>query len=210
MTTFEIEIIGKGGHAAYPHLCSDVIVTASHIITQLQTIASRLTDPMDPVVVSIGAIHAGETHNVLSNRCKMLGTTRALRLETHEHVKKMITRLAESTASGFGVAAKVAYVDSYPPLVNDVAAAKLVQSVAGEVVGSQNVLAEPAPTLGAEDFAFYAQAVPSTMWLLGLRPPNSVDYAKLHQPNFDFPDSVIPTAVAMHCRIAQRFLATGL
>ncbi len=145
MTALEIELVGKGTHAAYPHLGSDVIVTASHIVTQLQTIVSRLTDPMEPVLMSISAIHAGETHNVLSDRCNMLGTIRALRQETHDRAREYVTRLAESTASALGVLAKVTFVDSYPVLTNDMAAAKLVRSVAEDVVGPENVIAEPAP-----------------------------------------------------------------
>jgi amidohydrolase len=207
MTAFEIELDGKGTHAAYPHLGSDVIVTAAHIVTQLQTIASRLTDPMDPVVVSISAIRAGETHNVLSDRCRMLGTTRALLPATHDAVKSHLARLVESTAAAFGVGSRLKFVESYPPLVNDPLAAGLVRRVAEQVVGVEKVATEPAPTMGAEDFAYVAQVVPSAMWLLGLRPPDQAECPKLHQPDFDFRDDVIPTAVAMHCRIAQQFLA---
>ncbi|MFQ5590687.1 MAG: M20 family metallopeptidase [Phycisphaerae bacterium] len=210
MSAFEIELSGQGTHAAYPHQGSDVIVTASHIVTQLQTIASRLTDPMEPVVVSVSAIHAGETHNVLADRCKMLGTARALRQETHDEVGGLITKLVEATAAAFGVGARVSYLESYPALVNDAAATNLVQAAARDVVGDCKLSTVPAPTMGAEDFAYYAQAVPSTMWLMGLRPPGCDDCPKLHQASFDFRDEVIPAAVAMHCRIVQRFLGEGL
>ncbi|MHC4697114.1 MAG: M20 metallopeptidase family protein [Planctomycetota bacterium] len=209
MTAFEIELTGKGTHAAYPHLGTDLILTASHIVTQLQAIVSRFTDPVDPVVVSISAIHAGETHNVLPDRCRMLGTTRALQQETHDSAKESIKRLAESTARDFGVTANIAFVESYPALVNDAAAAKLVDAVARDVVGPDRMLPEPVPTMGAEDFAFYAQRVPSAMWFLGLTPRGCDDYPKLHRPDFDFRDEVIPIAVAMHCGIARRFLAEG-
>jgi len=209
MTSFDIRLAGRQTHAAYPHMGTDVILTASHIVTQLQAIASRFTDPMDSVVVSICSIHAGETHNTLPDDCRMVGTMRALRQSTHDTAMRHIGEIVESTAQRFEVKGTITPIASVPPLVNDARAAQLVQSVARDVVGEANVLTDPSPSMGSEDFACFAQRAPSAMWLLGMRPPDRSDYPHLHHADFDFRDDVIATAVTMHCRIAHRFLTRG-
>lgn len=207
---FVIELSGKGTHAAYPHNGTDVILTASHIVTALQAIVARTTNPIEPVVVSIGAIHAGEAHNVLPDRCRMLGTARTLNPLTRAGVKDAIWRTVESIAMAFGVRAEVRYTESYPPLINDARAARIVADVGRELLGSDNVNINPPPTLGGEDFAFYADVIPVAMWRLGLRPLDRDDYPKLHHPHFDFCDEAIPIAVHLHCHVAQQFLERGL
>jgi amidohydrolase len=209
MTSFEVELTGRGTHAAYPHLGADLILTASHIVTQLQAIASRLTDPMDSALVSIGAIHAGETHNTLPETCRMLGTLRAFTQSTHDDAWQRIQAMVESTAERFGAEGKVTSVTHAPPLVNDPQAARLVQSVAREVVGDTNLIPDACPSMGSEDFACFAQRAPSAMWFLGMRPPGCDDYPNVHHPRFDFCDDVMATAVAMHCGVAHGFLTSG-
>ena len=99
---------------------------------------------------------------------------------------------------------------AYLAMVNHAWASEVVERAAGMIVGASRVDAHPAPTMGAEDFAFFTRAVPGALWRLGLCPPGRADVPKLHQPDFDFPDSAIPIGVAMHCTIAQDVLSTGL
>ncbi|MCH8253315.1 MAG: amidohydrolase [Planctomycetes bacterium] len=209
-TAFEIVLHGKGTHAAYPHKGTDLILTASHLVTALQAEASRHTAPIDPVVVSISAIHAGETHNVLPDRCRMLGTTRALDEKTHLEVKGRIEHCVHSIASVFGARAELTWLETYPALVNDPSAAALVAGVGDERLGTAQVDRNPAPGLGAEDFSFIARCVPSAMWRLGLCPPGRDEMPTLHNPEFDFTDAAIPIGVGMHCLVAERFLSEGL
>jgi amidohydrolase len=209
-TDFEIELRGSGAHAAFPHQGTETILASAQFIAKIQAIASRFSDPTQPVVVSICAVHAGETYNTLPGQCRMLGTARSLDPETHNQTTARIERILKSTAAEFGTTAEINFAESYPPLINHSAAAALVRKEAGELLGTENVDANPAPTMGAEDFAFYARKVPSAMWCLGLCPPDRVDYPRLHQPDFDFEDAAIPLGVELHCRIARRFLVDGL
>ncbi len=207
---FHIELVGRGAHAAFPHQGTDVILAASHLVTKLQSVASRLTDPVQPVVVSVCAIHAGDAFNVLPDRCTLVGTTRGLSQEVHDRATGHIRDLTGSTAAEFGLTAEVKVVKPYPSLVNDPAAAKLVRDAGCEMLGPKRANTPPAPTLGAEDFAFFARAVPSAFWLLGLGPPEGGAFPRLHQPTYDFPDAAIPIGVEMHCRVTRRFLVDGL
>lgn len=209
-TAFSVQLTGRSSHAAYPHQGRDIIVAAAHLVTKLQTIAARFADPVDPVVVSICAVQAGDTYNVLPATCRLLGTIRALRQETHDAVIARLERFISSAASDFDATADIAYLDSYPTLVNDPGAAGLVQRVASRLAGADNVIDAPPPTMGGEDFAFFARAVPAAFWRLGLRPAGVDSFPKLHQPDFDFPDEAIPAGVEMHCEIARAFLETGL
>lgn len=208
-SAWKLELKGTGTHAAYPHFGKDVILTAAEIVTRLQRVVARLTDPVDLAVVSVTSIHAGDAYNVLPERLTMLGTIRGLRQETHDAVADHVRRLIDTTASGAEVDVSFEFVDAYPALVNHPLAAHLAQRIGFDMFGDENVVTNPPPSLGAEDFAYYAREVPSAMWRLGLRPPDRDRYPMLHQPDFDFGDQAVPLGVEMHCRIAHRFLTEG-
>ncbi len=205
-TAFEVTIRGTGAHAAFPHQGTDVVLAAAHAVTALQSISSRW-DPLDPVVVSICQVEAGHTHNVLPESCRMQGTTRALRQATHEQVNERVRRIIETTAHMFGCRASVEFIAGYPALVNDPVCAELVARVAAELFGPDAVNTNPAPVMGAEDFAFFARQVPSAWFRIGLRDPNQPTCPALHSPQFDFADAAIPIGVRMLCEVAQRFFA---
>ena len=136
----------------------------------------------------------------------MRGTLRGLKQSTHDDAWRHIRHIVESTGPRFGVTGKVTAVACAPPLVNDPRAARLVQAAAREVVGEANLITDPCPSMGSEDFACFAQRTPAAMWFLGMHPPGGDDYPDLHHADFDFPDDVISTAVSLHCRVAHEFL----
>ncbi len=208
-TQIRIDITGLGGHAAYPHTGVDVVLAASHLITRLQAIVSRMTDPVDPAVVSICAVHAGEAFNVLPGACQLRGTVRALNQQTHDTVVEKLKAFVASSAADLGATAEMTIVESYPVLVNDVAATKLAAGAALEMLGAGNVDLDPPPSMGGEDFSFFAREVPAAFWRLGVCPASCEDYPKLHQPTYDFPDAAIAIGTELHCRIAESFLSRG-
>ena len=205
---FEITITGRGAHAAYPHEGSDVILAAAHLITMLQDVRSRFVDPMDPAVVSVCQVTAGDTHNTLPETCRLKGTIRALRQGTHATVRSMVEQIVRTVPELFKTRAEFALLEPYPALVNDAACVELVAEAASEVLGSENVDRAAAPGMGAEDFAFFAQAVPSAWCQLGLRPAGVAEMAPLHNPRFDFTDAAVPLGVRLHCALAHRFLTS--
>jgi amidohydrolase len=203
---FGIMVRGQGGHGAYPHRTIDPIVISAHVITALQTIVARTVDPLDSAVVSIGRIAAGAVGNVIPAECVMAGTMRYLRPETGQRMCEQVRRIAEQTAQAHGGQAEVTIELGYPPLVNDLKMAELVESVACGLLGQENVVTTEPPSLGVEDFAYYAQRVPAAMFRLGQRLPHVESAPHLHSPHFDFNDLSLPIGIGMFCEMVRRFL----
>ncbi len=167
---FDIELRGVGSHAAFPHLGRDPVLAAAALVTGLQQLASRNTDPLDSLVVSVTQIHAGTTHNIIPGTATISGTVRTLTPGTHEMVQTRLREIATSIAIAHGCDAVVNYKLTYPVTRNDEAAVEIVMDTARTALGKDAALVQPTPVMGAEDFAFYCQEVPSCFFFLGLRP----------------------------------------
>ena len=204
-TSIEIIVRGQGAHGAYPHRGVDPILISAHIITALQSIVSRTLDPLDSGVVSIGRINAGSACNIIPHECTMSGTLRFLHTEVGEQIRQRVQRIVENTASAHGAEATVEFGAGYPPIYNDARITGLVEDAAHVVVGNDHLRTGLKPSLGVEDFGFYAQRVPSSMFRLGLRPKDKDTYPGLHSPTFDFNDDAIGVGIRMFCEIAERY-----
>ncbi len=200
---FVVHIKGKGAHAAQPNAGIDPIVIAAHIITALQTIASRSVNPVDSVVVTVGQVIAGVAHNVIPDSAKLSGTLRALNDATNELGKRKIGEISENVAAAFGGSASVEWIGAYPVTFNDPTLTDEFRQVASRVLGSDFVHEEAHPTMGGEDFSFYGREVPASFFFLGLLPDGRESYPNLHSPEFDFNDHAIPTGVRLMCELAQ-------
>ncbi len=201
-----ITIHGRGAHAAYPHRGVDPIVAASHVVSALQTLTSRETNPLDALVVTVARLSAGSAKNVIPQTAELEGTIRALSPAVRDRALERFRQMVEATASAFGARAEIEFGRGYPVLHNEVRSSALVREAADATIGSDAMVVDVPPSMGAEDFAFYLERIPGAMWRLGLGRGCSEDRPGLHQPHFDFPDEVVPTAVRMHCEIARRCL----
>ncbi len=199
---FTITIQGTQAHAAYPHLSNDPIVAASHIVTAAQTIVSRSTGPTDSVVVSITTFHAGTAFNIIPAAAILQGTVRTLSAESRSATKSRLSELAQSTAKALGCTAQIDWITGYPVTQNDPGQTDKVFQIAQSSVNCQDTQLVPDATLGGEDFAFYAQLVPSCFFFLGLAKDPNTPFPGLHTPNFDFNDQSIPLGIEMMCRLA--------
>jgi len=201
---FVMTVRGTQAHAAYPHLGHDPIVGASHVITALQTLASRRVSPLDSIVVTVGAIHGGTVNNIIPESVQLVGTVRTLRPETRELAKKELFNLAEQTAAAHRCRAEIDWHVGYPVTNNDPAEFERVRATAIDAFGEGRFHLVEEPTMGGEDFSFYGQHVPACFALVGLCPsaedPASVP--QLHQPEFDFNDDAIPVGVELLVRLA--------
>lgn len=205
---FEIEFTGRGGHAAYPHKSTDVLLAVAQFVANAQAIRTRFIDPIKPIVISFTQIHGGFTHNVLPESCHVKGTIRALDSQAHHAAKELLHQFLQATVSTFAIQADIQFVEDYPVLINDADCAALVADVANETVGADKVITQSPPGMGGEDFAFYAQHVPSAMYRLGLRPKGTLEYPNLHNPHFNFNDDAIATGAIMHSAIAHKYQQT--
>ena len=191
----DITIKGKGGHGAYPHTTIDPIVIAAKLILDLQTIASREVKPIEPLVVTVGAIQAGTKHNVISDECKLQLTVRSYKPEIREQILDAIRRKANAAAASAGAPEpEVTISDGTPALSNDEKLAARLNPVIRKVIGKDNV-EESEPSMGGEDFGAYGRAgVPILMMSVGSVSPERLEKYKesggapsLHSPQF-YPD----------------------
>ncbi len=203
-TVFDIEISGIGSHAASPHLGTDPLLTGTSIVQSLQRIVSRNVDPITPLVLSVTQIHAGTTHNIIPNVCKLQGTIRSLDIGLIEDAKSQLEKIIELHAKSHNCQATVDWTMEYPATKNDPALVDLFHEQARVTLGEQNVCPISDPIMGGEDFAYYGQVVPACFFALGLLPADQEVMPTLHQSDFDFNDDAIATGVAMFCALALR------
>ncbi len=202
-----IRIRGRGGHGAYPHRCIDPVVVAAHVITALQTIVSRTVPPLDCAVVTVAQVNGGSASNIIPPECFMRGTVRYYKQEVGELIRQRVHEIAGHTARAHGAEAEVFIREGYPPLYNDERVFELICASARAVLGPERLTIGQDPSMGAEDFGFYAQKVPAAMFRLGVRPPEMDAYPGLHHPRFNFNDASLPAGIAMFCELTRRFLS---
>ncbi len=199
---FQIVIEGQGAHAAFPHQGLDPVPIAAQIILALQTIASRQTDPLDAVVVTVAQVHGGSADNIISAQIELRGTLRSLLSTTRTAAMTRIEQIAKGIASAHGARAQVTITKGTPVLANDADATRFGQQIA-ELASLTAV--DMDPVMGGEDFAFYAERIPAAFFALGVRPADRETYPALHQSDYDFPDAAIASGVALHVQLARLF-----
>ena len=199
---FTLTVTGKGGHAAYPHLCVDPILASSAVVQALQSIAARRASPLDSVVVTVGSIHGGHAENVIPNEVVMSGTIRTLRAETRAMAEREFRRIVEGVSASYGATARIEWRVGYPVTENHPEPTERFRAIAREALGPENLIEREHPTMGGEDFAFYGKRVPACFFFLGLRPEGRESFPNLHTPEFDFNDEALPIGVELFCRLA--------
>jgi hippurate hydrolase len=207
---FEIALVGRGAHAAMPHLGDDPTVAAAAVVMALQTVASRNVDPLDAAVVSVTQMQGGDTWNVIPDRTVLRGTARSLKAEVRDRVEAGIRRIADGVARAHGCRAEVRYERRYPPTVNDVGESERAALAAAEIVGADNVLRDLPPTMGAEDFAYRLEQKPGCyVWIgNGLTSDDPIDGGGgLHHPRYDFNDRILAIGASYWARLTERVLA---
>ncbi len=191
-----ITIKGKGGHAASPHLCTDPILIASHLIIALQQVVSRNNDPHNPTVLSITSFKGGETTNVIPNEVKLKGTFRAMdetwRFKAHDLIRKMATDLVHSMGGEIDLLIDV----GYPSVYNNEALNEITKEKAVAFIGESNV-EETEKRMGAEDFGYYSQQIPGCFFRLGVMNKEKGITSGVHTPTFNIDESAIEIGMGM-------------
>jgi len=209
---FRIVIRGKGSHAALPHNGIDPVPVACQMVQAFQTIITRNRRPVDPGVISVTMIHAGEATNVVPDSCELQGTVRTFTFELLDLIEQRMKAVAEHTCAAFGATCEFEFTRNYPPTINHVKETEFARRVLGSVVGAQNVL-EFEPTMGAEDFSFFLQAKPGCYFMIGngdgthREGGHGLGPCMLHNPSYDFNDELIPLGATAWVRLAEEWLA---
>jgi hippurate hydrolase len=199
---FTVTIRGQGGHAAYPHACTDPIAIGAQVVAALQTLVSRRTNPLDSVVCTVGSFHAGHASNVIPDTATLVGTIRTLKDATRAMAEREFRRIVEGVASAMGAKAEIAWETGYPVTENHPGATDRFRAIARAALGAERVIEREHPTMGGEDFSYYGRHTPACFFFLGLRPPTMERYPNLHTPEFDFNDDALPVAIELMCRLA--------
>lgn len=194
----EINITGKGGHAARPHACTDPIVIASHLVQAFQTVVSRDTDPVEGAVVSVTTIEAGDTNNVIPQTAKMTGTVRTLKPEIRDLVERRLGEICANFGPAFNAEIEYVYQRLYPVTVNHEEETGFAASVARQIAGDDKVMDNVPPVMGGEDFSFMLEARPGAFIFVG-----QGDTAGLHHPEYDFNDEIIPIGCSYWAKLVE-------
>jgi amidohydrolase len=199
---FKLTIKGKQGHGAYPHDTIDPIACGAQLVTALQTIVSREVSPVAPVVVSVTTFHAGTAMNIIPQQAELTGTVRALDPKVRATMEERMRRIIAGVCAAMRCEYEFMYHNGTPVTVNDVDITELVRQVGYDLLGNENVMELPEPTMGAEDFAYYLERKPGMMFRLGTGCPYL-----LHTPKYDFGDSPLETGILMFVGCALRYLS---
>jgi len=205
---FQVTVHGTGGHAASPELCVDPVAIGAQIVTALQTLVSRETDPMATVVVTVGMFRGGEAFNVIPDTVTFGGTVRAFDPELLDRTNRRLGEIATGIAGAMGGRAEVTIPRGYPPTVNDHAMAELVRKAAIEAIGEENVL--PAnPKMGGEDFSHFLRNRPGAYFNVGSRnEERGITYGH-HHPRFDIEEESLGTGMLVMASSVLRYLQGG-
>ena len=199
---FEIHIKGLGGHAALPHKTVDPVFVAAQMLSALQVIAARKTNPLDSIVLSTTCIQAGDIFNVIPESATLKGTVRTLSAATRDFAQEQMTVICDHIAKAFGASAQVDYKRMYPVTINDEVASEYARQAAIAAVGDDNVLF-PDVIMGGEDFSYMLEQVSGCMVYIG----NGDSYG-WHHPRFDFCDEAIEYGVKWFIHLAQQRLTS--
>ncbi len=203
-SSFRLEIQGKGGHGAYPHIAKDPIVTAAQIINAAQTIVSRGTGPMSSAVVSFCTVSGGNTCNVIPETTHLAGTTRALEqrllLDNMAQLDKIIHNICDINDCRY----KLDHEITTPVLFNDPELTKYTEEAAVELIGRENVIRQEQAEMGGEDFAYYCALAPCSYFILGVSTDTIQNYC--HHPKFDIDEKALIVGAGLLAAEAAKYL----
>jgi amidohydrolase len=199
---FEIEIIGKGGHAASPHLTVDPIVVMAELITRFQTIVSRSINPTEPAVITVGKVKAGSTYNVIPERAEMIGTVRTFSKQTATLISDRMKQILEGAAAAYGITYTFSFNEGYPAVINDVSCTQRLIKTAGKMIGADSVVQMNDPIMAGEDFAFYQQQFPGAFFMLGSGSSDADSKWSWHHPRYNVDEKAFLTGSVLMAGIA--------
>lgn len=199
---FTICVRGKGGHGARPHEAIDAVVVSGFLITALQTLVSRESNPLHPSVVTIGSVHAGSAANVIAEEAELRGSIRSTLPESRQRIHHGIQRMVGAAAELHDCRIELDIREGYPPVINEARSTRIARQAAVEIVGADGVVAAEHPSMGSEDFAFYLERVPGCFVRIGARAPDW-EPVPLHSPAFDIDERALGIGAQFFDRVAR-------
>lgn len=201
VTDFELTVRGRSCHGAHPEQGIDAIVAAAGVVSALQAVPARRFAPTTPTIVTVGTINGGTAGNVVAGEVKMNGTLRALDMDVMAELKRIVLETCENTAQGFGATAEINYTTEYPVLYNDSSLIESTIQKIGKLIGEENIHKMDAPSLGADDFAFFCSHARCCYFNVGCRGADQGDDQVLHTPCLAPDEDSLRIALQILCAI---------
>ncbi len=194
-THFFIDLTGVTGHCGSPHKCVDVITCGAAIVNAIQTVVSRNTDPLEPLVCAVFSIHAGTPENFVPETLSMSGDIRAHSDAVMEATEKRLQQVVQGIAETYGCQWELRFAPQVPVTYNDPEMTALARTAAEAVAGPEH-LVSPRGDMGSEDFAVLGQTVPAFFYWIGTGYPNQTN-AAWHNARFRTDDDALPLGAAL-------------
>jgi amidohydrolase len=204
---FLITIKGKQAHGAEPHLSVDPVVTAAQVILAFQTIRSRNLPPLEPSVVTVGIVRGGERFNIIPGEVHLEGTVRTYNAQVRDDVERRMREILDGTTRAAGATFEMDYKRNAPATVNDPELSKTAAGLLAGALGADHVKVVQ-PSMGGEDFAYFANTVPGFYYRLGVVKPGTTS-GGLHTPTFRADDSAVAVGIRAMSRLLADFLREG-
>lgn len=192
--TFDITVIGKGGHAAMPDTAVDPVAIGAQIVSNLQHLVSRVVDPIEPLVVSVTRFHAGSADNVIPERAELGGTVRSFDAELRARMPALMERVVKGLSEAHGADYAFAYHEGYRALVNDEAVTEKLRGAFEARFGAERVVTPPR-IMGGEDFSAYLAAKPGAFFFVGAKPDGVEVAYPHHHPRFAINEAALDVGV---------------
>ena len=193
---FTITIRGKSSHGAKPHKGADAIVAGAAVVQGIQAIVSRFSDPVCPLLITVGSFHAGTAWNIISDKAEMEGTCRSFDREVYDQIPELLERVVREIPKAYGCTGELNLMRRSLPLINDPVVYKLACSSAAKVIGEDHILPAVQEMIG-EDFACFEEYAPVCFVHLG----GGADYP-LHSSHVIFREESIKTGMAAEVQFA--------
>lgn len=195
---FDVTIKGTAGHGAHPHLAVDAIVGAAHFVDQVQTIVSREIAPISSAVLTIGKIQGGTARNIIASAVELQASVRTLEAETADKVQDAVRRILAGLKTGMRIDYDLSWTKLTPVLRNHKPTMARVLDVARHMLGPQNVIEMPAPSMGSEDYAWFAEQIPSAHLRIGSKIEGHE--TAIHRTDYRLNEDAIPLATKLMTR----------
>lgn len=202
---FEINITGRGGHGATPHGTVDAVIVASHLISSLQTIVSRNTNPLESTVVTIGMINGGYNFNIIADKVSLKGTSRSYTKKNRNLIKTRMKEIVLGTEKMFGAKIELDYKDGYPPTVNHKKCTENVIKAISRIIGKKSYA--PYLSMGGEDFSYYLEKIPGCFYFVGSSPEDREPLSTPHHcSHFDIDENSLLIGASSFIKIIEDLL----
>jgi amidohydrolase len=207
--TLKARIRGKAAHGAYPENGTDAILIAANVALSLNTLVARYVSPLESAVITIGKIQGGVAENVIAESVVMEGTMRTTSDATRDLLVERARAVVEGVSSAFGGSGELEVEYGYAALVNDDRVVAAAAEVAGAMLGPEKIMWKEKPSMGVEDFSFFAREAPGAFYNLGCGNPGKGIVSPIHSSTFDIDEDCLPIGVALQAALALRIIDQG-